>query len=60
VAAGYGHTNPGQSPAELLALLRSAGFVDAQIEPAAREARPPHFEILNAVARTPLHPLESP
>lgn len=60
VAAGFGHVNTGHSAAALCAMLAAADFVDVRVEPGAREARPPHFAILNAIGAAPARPLESP
>lgn len=53
----FGHQNNGQDADELHALLSAAGFVSIEISRGAREHRPPHFLVLNAVARrAPLEP----
>jgi ArsR family transcriptional regulator len=53
----FGHQNNGQDVDELRAMLRAAGFVQVELSRGAREHRPPHFLVLNAVARrAPLEP----
>lgn len=45
----------GFSQADLTELLRGAGFAGAEVAVVHREAQPPHFETVMAIAEKPLH-----
>lgn len=51
--ATYGHVNEGFKPGTLRRMLASAGLKVDTCEVTSRERRPPHFEVVTAVARTP-------
>lgn len=53
VAATYGHVHPGFKPAALRRWLGKAGLAVEQCEVTTREKRPPHFDVVTAVARKP-------
>ncbi len=46
----FGHVNTGFEPAELIAMLRSAGFSPRTCGVVSREKRAPHFEVVAATA----------
>tara|TARA_B100001750_G_scaffold195424_1_gene167168 strand:+ start:3433 stop:4401 length:969 start_codon:yes stop_codon:yes gene_type:complete len=51
--AGYGHGHPGFAPGALQALLTAAGLEPVQCAVTSRERKPPHFEVVTALARKP-------
>jgi ArsR family transcriptional regulator len=51
VTAGYGHLQPGYSPAELRQLLEQAGLSVVSSDVTSREKRKPYFEVVSAFAR---------
>jgi ArsR family transcriptional regulator len=53
VVAGFGHRNQGFSVAELRRLVEATGLAVQHAELAARERRPPHFEVITLLAKKP-------
>ena len=51
--APYGHANLGFTPRELRRMATSAGLEVLAAGTVTREKRPPHFEVLSLLARTP-------
>jgi len=56
VTRSYGHKNSGFLAANLRDLVRAARLEVELCEVTSRERRAPHFEILSAFAKKPLHP----
>lgn len=53
VVAGFGHRNQGFTVPELTRLVEATGLVVRHAELAARERRPPHFEVITLLAARP-------
>jgi ArsR family transcriptional regulator len=53
IAAAYGHVQAGFRPAALRRWLGKAGLTVEHCTVTAREKRPPHFDVVTAVARKP-------
>lgn len=49
----YDHVNLGLQPAKLQRMLETAGFTVDNCRVSSREARPPYFEVVTALARKP-------